>query len=765
MVDSDNIAIFFEGPDKRKDFALDHLSITPVIEQCENLIFNSDAESGDHRYWTYMGDNTGINPVDNSKYGEIGYSLTTLTRTKYWNGISQEFKSRRCMEVGMILEVSVDYRLEDGNGDLTSCEPALKYRGVAGSCPVLGVRVVNSKNKEKREVVGNPYGPYKPSEWNKIIGHFEVTQEMMDARNIDIYVNGAPAGTNIIIDNMVMKEADLNTYAIEKCPRNLVLNGDAEIGDARSWYIKGNSNFGDISLVDGSDSVYAFHHTGRTKSYHGLWQYLDQDCMDVGSEWLISADFKLFDENGNGVECDPITRYDTPNAMSCPTFLFQSHSIGGRLYQTQPLLNIKKTRWIPNQWNKFQSVFKMTSAHKAKDSTWFFIHNVRAGYSYTIDNIQLIPYSESEINEPCDNFVYNAQLERGDTGHWKWVGQGLKLDVVDSAKYGEAGHSLTTIDRKQTFDGITQEITKRHCFEENMLVEVSVDYRLEDSNGDSFFCEPLLKYLGRPQSCPVLGVKLVNPNSTPKHIKFGTAIGPFDISEWNKIYGTFEVTQAMMNSQQFEIFVNGAPRDINLIIDNMVVKRADGNTYGIEKCPSNLVLNGDAEFGDARSWYIKGSGNFGAISLVDGADSNYAFHHTGRSQKYHGIWQYLDQDCMDVGSEWSISANFKLFDANGNGVACDPSIRYDTKFAMSCPIIMFQSHSEGGRLVNTPAFISNTDTAWAANDWNSFKSVFSMTSEHKAKESTWFYIHNVRPGYSYSIDNVKVVRISESTSS
>jgi len=762
MVASDNIAIFFEGPNKEKDFAIDNLTIVPVIEQCDNLIWNYDFDIGDHRYWTYTGDDTGLVMINNAKYGEVGYSLSTVDRTRYWHGLAQEFKSTRCMYVGQILEVNVIYRLEDENGLPSSCQTELIYSGQDETCPLFGIKIHHTNGQETRINVGNAIGPYNFNEWNTLNGFFEVTQEMMDARYLTVFINRASAGTNIVVNSMDMFNATNTTYGIDTCPTNLVRNGDAELENTRSWYIKGSSNFGDITFVPGANnSTNAFHHSGRTAHYHGLWQYLDQDCMDVGSEWTVSADFQLFDDNGIATTCDPTTRFSTENALACPMFMFQSFTEGADLHQTAPLLNTYNNPWATDDWNPYEASFTMTTEHKAKDSTWFFIHNVPSGYSYSIDNIEVVPAASIDIGlDNCDNFLLTPDFEDGNFRYWKWIGQGLTLRNIDNSLYNETGYSLSTTERHNFFDGIAQNILKRNCMSLGMNVEVTMQYRLEDDDGAALTCDPLMKFTGRSESCPLFGIEINGSNGSLNNVKFGSTFGPYKNAQWNTLTGYFEVTQSMLNADSIELYINGSPALIDIVIDNVVMKEADANTFGIESCPTNLVLNGDAETGDARGWYIKGSSDFGEITLVPGNNSTYAFHHSGRTEHYHALWQYLDQDCMDVGSEWTIAADFQFFDGNGTSVGCDPTIRNDILLLnkTACPMIMFQSFTEGGNLYQTDAPLNNIPTPWLPNQWNAYEGTFTMTNRHKSKESTWFFVQNVPTDYTYSIDNVRFTR-------
>jgi len=295
------------------------------------------------------------------------------------------------MEEGMTLKAKAYFRLESSDGAPLSCDPHLYYSGRAEACPTFGMKITKTGGSPSQINFGSAVGPFKENAWNMLRGNFEVTKDMIDAESFEIYVSGSTPEKEIIIDKISLKEAKEGEF--ESCPAtNLVKNGDGEIGDSRDWYIKGNSDFGFITMVDGADgSSYAFHHSDRTEHYHGLWQHLNQDCMNTGTKWVVSAQFQLFDENGNGIPCDPTIRFTSMVAVACPVIQIQSHTEGRDVVQTKPLLNDIHTEWKGDQWNSYSAVFEMTRAHKRMDSTWFFVQNVDKDHSYSIDNINIHP--------------------------------------------------------------------------------------------------------------------------------------------------------------------------------------------------------------------------------------------------------------------------------------------------------------------------------------------------------------------------------------
>merc|ERR1712032_1158350 len=112
---------------------------------------------------------------------------------------------------------------------------------------------------------------------------------------------------------------------------SIVVNGDAETGDARYWYIKGDGDFGTVSMVSPGrgDTGFAFRHHGmRTRNFHGMWQKLPKDCLKLNS-FRVVAYFRLFDPKGKEVSCN---RKKKSGPSRCPVFFFQGHTPGQALY-------------------------------------------------------------------------------------------------------------------------------------------------------------------------------------------------------------------------------------------------------------------------------------------------------------------------------------------------------------------------------------------------------------------------------------------------
>ena len=58
----------------------------------------------------------------------------------------------------------------------------------------------------------------------------------MTLPSIVFYIGWGRANMNLIVDDISIKPVDEDTYGVPTCTQ-LIRNGDAEIGDARFWYV------------------------------------------------------------------------------------------------------------------------------------------------------------------------------------------------------------------------------------------------------------------------------------------------------------------------------------------------------------------------------------------------------------------------------------------------------------------------------------------------------------------------------------------------
>lgn len=343
--------------------------------------------------------------------------------------------------------------------------------------------------------------------------------------------------------------------------------------------------------------------------------------------------------------------------------------------------------------------------------------------------------------------VRNGNFDNG-TDEWSFIGPTTGIELVTGV---DGGNALSTKNREQWYFGMSQTVDKS-CLVAGQKYEVSMDVKITKNNAP-VSCEPFNIYFDLSSTCPTLAMRLDDVETRD----MAKPVGPWDgTGGWNKVYGVFEVTADLLATQKLEMYVTKAVPGNNVVVDNVSVTPVDNDTYGMRSC-SQLIVNGDAEIGDARFWFIKGSGDFGTIEIVSpGATGNHAFYHTGnRAKIWNGMRQEIDADCMAVGSSWKITFKMKLFDDTGAAAACDKSLQYGDNV---CPMVFVQSFSNGEGTYNDPKPLRNYSAgAWIVGGWNDYEATFVMSAGHKDKESTQWFVHNVKPNWTYQIDDISMV--------
>merc|ERR1711983_613525 len=206
------------------------------------------------------------------------------------------------------------------------------------------------------------------------------------------YIGSARAGVNIVVDNMSIQEV-----GYDYCSSNLILNGDAETGDARFWYIRGSKDLGTIEMVEpGADNTaYGFSHVGKRGNRNtGIWQELPKRCIGFNTRWEISAQFKIpyacSKPSGkeNGGYGNGYSNYDGDNGDStCPIFRLEAYDKSGENLMDFYVQNQDESEWIQNEWNTFRAFFTMNNPSFHARERLFIMAVVPVEQTYQIDSI------------------------------------------------------------------------------------------------------------------------------------------------------------------------------------------------------------------------------------------------------------------------------------------------------------------------------------------------------------------------------------------
>lgn len=389
IADADQVAFYFDGVAEGVEIVIDDVSIKPSpIAEGGNILKNSYFDTGDTREWSCTGKSTcGLQMFQPGHLGEPdvpSYAVSTTKRDDPTWGIAQ-VTDKRDTNVGDLFELSAYIKLQDYTGNNVTCDPYVYYQGLPTFCPALILQ--HSKRNNDRLIVSSVAGPYNKDGWNLVTGYTTITNEMKKWPNIEVFLGLGGANRNIIADDITMKPTTAEAVKKPDC-KQLVKNGDAEVGDARYWYIKGAGNFGTIETEAGGAEGGAkyFAHTGtRTRVNMGMWQELDKSCMTLNSKWKISSLFKYFDAAGTPVVCP------NPGQM-CPKWRVEVYNGSGAGLKGK-ILNNEKTltgQWKANDWNDYEATFTMTQEFFDREKLFIYIL-APENHVYHVDNIRVEP--------------------------------------------------------------------------------------------------------------------------------------------------------------------------------------------------------------------------------------------------------------------------------------------------------------------------------------------------------------------------------------
>jgi len=363
----------------------------------------------------------------------------------------------------------------------------------------------------------------------------------------------------------------------------------------------------------------------------------------------------------------------------------------------------------------------------------------------------------ADSEEPC---ILNGDFSANPPeSHWFSVQSDLEV-IPKSGR-----NTLSATNRMdQMLSGMWQNIhPSDSCLEKGQWYEVRAKYDLIDQDTErKFRCDPTIIWNNNEESCPAISIRVGS------HVQeVAWSVGPHrktnddDADVWNTLYGTFQVTKEM-KAAPLSVFVARAPAHVDIVLDTISLKPITddaSNVVGVNDC-SSLILNGDGETGDHRYWYIRGEGGTGGGTIQMGLgyhNVGYAFQHIGhRSDRWRGMLQKLNTDCLVTDSVWKITAVFRYFDEHGvYEVECD---KYDPKAKHSCPVFQVDFFTMGDiEFVTSGPMMNENRHDFKVGGWNRLEHTLEVTAEMASYETAWIYINSVEPGFNYEIDDVKMI--------
>lgn len=340
-----------------------------------------------------------------------------------------------------------------------------------------------------------------------------------------------------------------------------------------------------------------------------------------------------------------------------------------------------------------------------------------------------------------------------------WYAVQSNLQVV-AGRNGK-GNALKAADRgHQIFGGMWQNI-EAGCLRTGEWYEVQATVRatMRGTDDEIFECDPTILYNNIAQSCPAVGVRVGD-----KMKEVGLTMGPVSArQEWIEMYGVFRAT-SVMTAKTVSTFVSRAPPDVDLAVDSIRISPTKAKTVGVTDC-DRPIANGDAEAGDHRFWFIRGTQGGGRVEMVSPGHggSKYAFRHSGqREQRYRGMLQRLDASCFMEGTTWAISARFRYFSVDGNTGEIKPAAcrKDNPKAKDSCPVFDMDFVSPNGAKVNTGPLSNMAPGDVRLDDWNEIRHTVTVTPDMALRPQVLIYVNSVDPKFNYDLDDISMERIN-----
>jgi len=526
----------------------------------------------------------------------------------------------------------------------------------------------------------------------------------------------------------------------------LIKNGGGEDGTFDYWQHAG----GDIQNANpGYLSSRALATVKRTGAWHGLGQYIDTRCLVEGQQYEVTARFRLQGASGAWLACDPlVTGYSSTNV--CPRVSMRmrhmmSDEKDGAVNTTYVYPIAETLAPVDaNSWNFIYGVLTVTADMANATSVFLWIERYGSNFNMVLDEFSIVP-----VVRDCKDANFNRDLEAGDLRWWNSYGQS-GVTVV-SPGYNNSTYAIGTSYRKQFWASMVN-VIKPECLVNGTAYQISAKIKLE-RNGAPYDCNPA-KYWGpiafREIVCPTLAMRVDKGNET-LIVEAGKVNGQWKSGEWNDIFGLFLATDMMATADSMFAWFTKFSENTNIIVDNLSVQPEEG--YG---CDLNIIHNGDAEYGDVRSWVPYYAGH---VEVWNGGanSSNYAIAYVGSLYWHEGLGQNFDRSCAELGITYEASAEVKLFEADMvTPYACNATTAKTFKDPWRCPAISI-AHQNPGSFPNFTEVAG--PTTWSTTDWNKLTGTFSFTDAQLNASKLWIDVHNTKPGLVIVVDNFVLKKV------
>jgi len=499
----------------------------------------------------------------------------------------------------------------------------------------------------------------------------------------------------------------------------LVRNGDME--SLVPYYHNG----GDIEFIPGIgiDGAGALKSKSRSRTYHGIVQYLDTRCVrsNIGKQYEFKAWVKLEDQSGDVIPCDP----NVADSNGCPLLKISGHRYNDPLTKvstsTDSALVGEVVQPIDgNSFNLLHGVFTFWGNFAEMQSIYVVIKDFNADYNLVVSGMSIEPFV-GDAASWCEELVTNGDFKTGTTQYWdtypdRYRDSDPDLEIVTGYE-GDGDYALKAYNRESSNGGPRQDI-KVGCLVEGERYLATAKYKLEKNNAiwpcNPFTYDPATR-------CPEMVVKSWKVGASSSYMSVPYSSEQVSTDGWSFIQGVFKATKAAEDAEVVTIWFQNMDEVLDITVDDVSVSLLPKN------CGS-LVLNPTFEVGRTDFWITDSRENSKLEMYQPGAmNSTYALRSFARTHRDRGPLQYIDDRCITTGTTFVIEAQFRLLSSDGTGVTCDRNNRDGNE--LSCPsIIIYGEYCPSGSNRYFRKF-NDLLRPWFKDEFNDYYAEFQVDEE------------------------------------
>jgi len=413
---------------------------------------------------------------------------------------------------------------------------------------------------------------------------------------------------------------------------------------------------------------------------------------------------------------------------------------------TFTLENDDNSRWDTDGFNRYHANFEVTGKLANANRAYFIFQGPPGGIDIIFDDTEL-----QVLEDPgCSELIKGGDFESSvDTLGWSVEDSG----EIDSFGQGfNSSNSIIVSQRTVTSDGPRVRLPFMCLLEGNNWVFTAY-MKLVDEDQNPYKCDKSAEY-GEPQACPTVVIEINHRHGFHQIYVNDIANDEWLIDDWNAYTGRFTVSNELANAESAFIKIKGPGPGVSIILDGVSTSRQFEADDHVD-C-SQLIKTTNAVGGLTAGWFNNGGGSIDIIAGGDSGNSK-AFVHTGRTAIQFGPGQVLDRKCLEKDMKYEINAKFKLRDELGNFVGCDKSKPWKDEnyclimtYVMTLPRVKSQVRDHIG---------NEYGGGWVRDEFNSFKSILTVTPDMAKAKEIYFYFQGPRAGVDIIFDNVSMKRV------